>query len=83
MRLSTYDKPRVIACGTEFVQHIAVRRGCLAATTARPYVLGMLLREAEDFARLTDRQVDNRLTGLEERLGKESLSGFFPQLRPN
>jgi len=24
MRLSTYDKPRVIACGKEFVQHIAV-----------------------------------------------------------
>jgi superfamily II DNA or RNA helicase len=34
MRLSTYDKPRVIACGTEFVQHIAVPRGCLAETPA-------------------------------------------------
>src|SRR5246127_2817691 len=34
MRLSTYDKPRVIACGTEFPQHIAVPRGCLAETLA-------------------------------------------------
>ena len=34
MRLSTYDKPRVIACGQEFVGHIAVPRGCLTETLA-------------------------------------------------
>src|SRR6266567_2543312 len=34
MRLSTYAKPRVIACGQEFPQHIAVPRGCLAETLA-------------------------------------------------
>jgi superfamily II DNA or RNA helicase len=34
MRLATYDKPRVIACGQEFAQHIAVPRGCLAETLA-------------------------------------------------
>src|ERR1017187_7160705 len=34
MRLSTYDKPRVIACGTEFVQHIALPRGCLTEALA-------------------------------------------------
>jgi superfamily II DNA or RNA helicase len=34
MRLSTYDKPRIIACGEEFVQHIAVPRGCLTETLA-------------------------------------------------
>ena len=34
MRLSTYDKPRVIACGQEFAQHIAVPRGCLTETLA-------------------------------------------------
>src|ERR1019366_5818584 len=34
MRLSTYDKPRVIACGQEFPQHIAVPRGCLKETLA-------------------------------------------------
>ena len=30
MRLSTFDKPRVIACGEELTQHIAIPRGCLA-----------------------------------------------------
>ncbi len=34
MRLSTYDKPRVIACGTEFAQHIALPRGCLTEALA-------------------------------------------------
>jgi len=34
MRLSTYDKARVIACGQEFAQHIAVPRGCLTETLA-------------------------------------------------
>jgi superfamily II DNA or RNA helicase len=34
MRLSTHDKPRVIACGQEFVQHVAVPRGCLSETLA-------------------------------------------------
>lgn len=34
MRLSTYDKPRVIARGQEFVQHIAVPHGCLAEAVA-------------------------------------------------
>ncbi len=34
MQLSTYDKPRVIACGQEFPQHIAVPRGCLDETLA-------------------------------------------------
>jgi superfamily II DNA or RNA helicase len=34
MRLSTYDKPRVIGCGQEFPQHIAVPRGCLDETLA-------------------------------------------------
>jgi superfamily II DNA or RNA helicase len=30
MRLPTYAKPRVIACGQDFPKHIAVPRGCLA-----------------------------------------------------
>jgi len=34
MRLATYDKPRVIACGQDFAQHIAVPRGCLTETLA-------------------------------------------------
>src|SRR2546429_3243101 len=34
MRLSTFDKPRVIACGQDFAQHIAVPRGCLTEALA-------------------------------------------------
>jgi superfamily II DNA or RNA helicase len=34
MRLATYNKPRVIACGQEFPQHVAVPRGCLTETLA-------------------------------------------------
>jgi superfamily II DNA or RNA helicase len=34
MRLSTYDKPRVIACGKELAQHIALPRGCLTEALA-------------------------------------------------
>lgn len=30
MRLSTYDKPRIISCGNDFPNHVAVPRGCLA-----------------------------------------------------
>jgi hypothetical protein len=29
MRLSTWDKPRVIFCGDELAQHVALPRGCL------------------------------------------------------
>jgi len=30
MRLSTFDKPRVIACGDDLANHIALPRGCLS-----------------------------------------------------
>src|SRR5258708_20002973 len=29
MRLSTYDKPRIIQCAEDFPRHIALPRGCL------------------------------------------------------
>ena len=29
MRLSTWDKPRIISCAEEFAHHIALPRGCL------------------------------------------------------
>jgi superfamily II DNA or RNA helicase len=34
MRLPTYEKPRVIACGQDFPKHIAVPRGCLTEVLA-------------------------------------------------
>lgn len=34
MRLSTFAKPRVIACGEDFAEHVALPRGCLAEVLA-------------------------------------------------
>lgn len=34
MRLSTFGKPRIISCGQDFAQHVALPRGCLAEATA-------------------------------------------------
>ncbi|MBM3787955.1 MAG: hypothetical protein FJW30_26705 [Acidobacteria bacterium] len=34
MRLSTFDKPRVIACGEDLSRHLALPRGCLTELTA-------------------------------------------------
>jgi superfamily II DNA or RNA helicase len=34
MRLSTYAKPRVIACGEDFAEHVALPRGCLSEIIA-------------------------------------------------
>jgi superfamily II DNA or RNA helicase len=34
MRLSTFAKPRVIACGRDFPQHVALPRGCLSEVIA-------------------------------------------------
>jgi hypothetical protein len=34
MRLSTYAKPRVIACGEDFAEHVALPRGCLTEVIA-------------------------------------------------
>ena len=34
MRLSTYVKPRLIACGEDFAEHVALPRGCLGEVIA-------------------------------------------------
>ena len=34
MRLSTFDKPRVVACGEDLANHIALPRGCLSDSLA-------------------------------------------------
>jgi len=34
MRLSTFGKPRIISCGQDFAQHVALPRGCLADAKA-------------------------------------------------
>ena len=34
MRLATFGKPRIISCGQDFAQHVALPRGCLAEAMA-------------------------------------------------
>lgn len=52
MRLSTYDKPRIISCGQDFPDHVAVPRGCLDEVLA-------LLKEHD----IKPELVDERFTG--------------------
>lgn len=52
MRLSTYDKPRIISCGNDFPNHVAVPRGCLTEILA-------LLKEHD----IKPELVDERFSG--------------------
>ncbi len=47
MRLPTWDKPRIIFCGEEFTQHVAVPRGCLQGITEllREHRIQILIRD--------------------------------------
>jgi superfamily II DNA or RNA helicase len=47
MRLPTWDKPRVISCSEEFVQHLALPRGCLEEVSAllRDHGIRILIRD--------------------------------------
>ncbi len=49
MRLSTYDKPRIISCAEEFPKHLALPRGCLTDVLA-------LLRELNIKAEIADQR---------------------------
>lgn len=49
MRLSTYDKPRIISCAEVFPKHLAVPRGCLTDVLA-------LLRELNIKAEIADQR---------------------------
>ncbi len=49
MRLSTYDKPRIIGCAEEFPKHLALPRGCLTDVLA-------LLRELNIRAEIADQR---------------------------
>lgn len=61
MRLSTFDKPRIIACAENFSQHIGLPRGCLDATLDMFKSLGILV-EADD-QRLPGNKLDVSFVG--------------------
>lgn len=58
MRLSTYDKPRIISCGDDFPNHVAVPRGCLAEILA-------LLKEHDIKPELVDERFSGKSISVE------------------
>ena len=68
MRLSTYDKPRVIGCGDDLPQHIALPRGSLADALE-------LLQHHSVKATILDEHV------LPERLSVSSFGEYFGSIR--
>ncbi len=61
MRLSTYDKPRIIACADDLPAHIGLPRGCLEEVLAlfRELKIGARIRDE----RVTGNPVDVSFTG--------------------
>jgi hypothetical protein len=45
MRLLTYARPRVIACGQDFAQHVALPRGCLPEVIALYSAIGHMISQ--------------------------------------
>jgi superfamily II DNA or RNA helicase len=61
MRLSTFDKPRIVACAENFSQHIGLPRGCLDAALDMFKSLGIRV-EADD-QRLSGNKLDVSFVG--------------------
>jgi hypothetical protein len=68
IRLSTYDKPRVIACGQEFPQHVAVPRGCLAEvlTLLEAHKIRPNLRDERFAGTAIEAEFQGELRGLQQ-----------------
>ena len=61
MRLSTFDKPRIIACAENFSQHIGLPRGCLDAALDMFKSLG--IRVDADDQRMQGNKLDASFVG--------------------
>jgi superfamily II DNA or RNA helicase len=61
MRLSTYDKPRVIGCAEDYPHHIGLPRGCL--DDVRQALTDVSIRTAIRDARYTGRRLDVSFQG--------------------
>jgi superfamily II DNA or RNA helicase len=61
MRLSTFDKPRIIACAKNFSQHIGLPRGCL--DTALDMFKSLGIRVEADDQRLSGNKLDTSFVG--------------------
>jgi superfamily II DNA or RNA helicase len=62
MRLSTWDKPRIIFCGEELAQHVAVPRGCLQEVTELLKEHGIKISVRDE--RRTGKPIDVKFHGI-------------------
>jgi len=69
MRLSTYDKPRIIACAEDYPEHIALPRGCLEEI--QTLLSDLDIKHALDDKRYTGQPLDVAFQG---RLRPEQMT---------
>lgn len=72
MRLSTYDKPRIISCGQNFPDHVAVPRGCLDEILALLKEHGIKPELVDE--RFTGKSITVKFKGELRDLQKKSVS---------
>ncbi len=73
MRLSTFDKPRVIACGEDLPRHLALPRGCLAEvlTILEGHMVKVVVRDERFAGKSIDVQFHGALRpGQDEAVAK-------------
>ena len=68
LRLATYDKPRVIACGEDLPRHLALPRGCLEEVMAflEGFKIKVVLRDERNFGARIDVAFHGRLRSAQE-----------------
>lgn len=76
MRLSTFDKPRIIACAENFSQHIGLPRGCLDAALDMFKSLGIPV-EADD-QRMQGNKLDVSFVGELMPEQKKAVTALLP-----
>jgi superfamily II DNA or RNA helicase len=76
MRLSTFDKPRVIACGEDLPGHVALPRGCLAEVVAllEGHGIKTMLRDE----RFAGRPIDAKFHGTLRQTQEEAVVKIMP-----
>ena len=62
MRLSTWDKPRIISCAEEFAQHVALPRGCLQDVSGLLKEYGVRVSVRDE--RCTGKPIDVKFQGV-------------------
>ncbi len=75
MRLSTFDKPRVISCGEDLPRHIALPRGCLADLNS--LLIGLKIKPAVRDERTSGQKINVTFFGtlrLEQQQAADAIA---------